>query len=452
MTKKSNGNISRREFGKLATGSLAMAGAGGAILAPTPATAAIAGTIGRAADLPAAKGRRIVVVGGGWSGLTLAKYLVVNDPDLDVVLIERRSIFISHPMSGLWIAGATGLEQLTYSYLDGARNNGYIYFNAGLIDIDRAERKAYTDQGWLAYDDLVLAPGIDYDYASFGVNDPVAVNILKTHYPAGYVSGSEHITLRNKVLNFKGGIFALTAPPGIYRCSATPYERACMIATAFKRDGIKGKVVLIDPREAPAVEAEGFLAAFSELYGDFIEYMPSTVIESIDVEGKIITSGFDDLAFDDGAIYPRIRGSRLLEHLGFIDPDSTQKEAAIDPLTYNARSGGNNEAHIYIAGDCRPMPFSKSGQTARTEAKYLAKLIAARGKGREIAWESPHTLCYSVVNTLPIEGIMVSGKYKLDPASGQWAHHENFAINERDAEKGAKAFVWAKDHLQDMFG
>ena len=452
MSKNTSGPVSRREFGKIATGGLAMAGAGGVILSPGPAAAALPTLIGRPADLPRATGRRVVVVGGGWSGLSVAKYLKINDPDCDVVLIERRSMFMSHPISGLWLAGMTDLESLTYSYLDGARNNGYIYFNASLIDIDRTARKAYTDQGWLAYDDLVLAPGIDYDYSSFGVTDPRAVNILKTHYPAGYVSGSEHITLRNKVLNFQGGVFVLTAPPGIYRCSATPYERACMIASVFKRDGIKGKVVLIDPRAEPAVEAEGFLTAFSELYGDFIEYMPSTVIESIDVDEKTIVSGFDDIAFDDGAIYPRIRGSRLLDHLGFVDPDSQQKEASIDPLTYNAVSGGTRQENIYIAGDCRPMPFSKSGQTARTEGMYLAKLIAARAKGLETPWESPHTLCFSIVNTAPLEGIMVSGRYKIDAASGQWAHHDNFAINERDAEKGEKALIWAKDHLQDMFG
>ncbi|HER26699.1 MAG TPA: NAD(P)/FAD-dependent oxidoreductase [Rhodospirillales bacterium] len=455
MTEKSSNKLSRREFGKLTTGGIAIigagAGAGGLIIAPAVASAAITQTVGRAADLPAAKGRRVVVVGGGWSGLTIAKYLKVNDPKLDVVLIERRAMFMSHPMSGLWLADKINLETLTYSYLDGARHNDYIYFNAGLIDIDRTARKAYTDQGWLAYDDLVLAPGVDYDYASFGVTDPDDINKLMTRYPAGYVSGSEHLTLYNKVHDFKGGDFVLTAPPGIFRCSAAPYERACMIASVFKRDGIKGRVVLIDPREEPAVEAEGFLAAFAELYVDYIEYMPSSVIESIDVGGKTITTGFDDIEFEDAAIYPRIRGARLLEQLGLMDPKSSQKEAAMDPLTYNARTNGSNEENIYIAGDCRPMPFSKSANTAWTEGMYLAKLIAARANGKEIPWESPHTLCYSVVNTQPLEAVMVSGKYKFDSASGQWEHNENFAINQRDEEKGAKALSWGRDRLRDMF-
>ena len=114
MTKTFNSGISRRDFGKLATGGLTVAGVGGGVISSASAQAAISGVTGRPADLPAAKGRRVVVVGGGWSGLTVAKYLKVNDPNLDVVLIERRATFKSHPMSGLWIAGVTSLETLTY--------------------------------------------------------------------------------------------------------------------------------------------------------------------------------------------------------------------------------------------------------------------------------------------------------------------------------------------------
>jgi len=445
--------ISRRDFGKLtaagaATGLAGGAGAGSGGVA----LAAVAGVTARAADIPAPVGRRVVVVGGGWTGLTVAKYLKQYDPGLDVVLVERRAVFFSHPMSGAWIAGLTPLESIVHSYHDGAANNGYIFFNASLVDLDRQGKKAYTDQGWIAYDDLVLAPGIDYDYASFGVVDPADRAFLESRYPAGFVSGSEHLSLARKVKAFAGGIFLLTAPPGIYRCSATPYERACLIASVFKRDGIKGKVVLIDPRDTPAVQAEGFLAAFTDLYGDYIEYMPSTVIEAIDPHTRTVTTGFDEISFDDGAIYPRIRGALLLERLGLADPASAQMEASIDPFTYNARIDGVIDRHLYIAGDCRPMPFSKSGHTARTEGMYVAKLIAARARGEGgIPWESPHTICYSLVNAAPMEGIMVDGKYRFDEASGQWDHHENYAVNERDVGKGLLALEWAETHFQDMF-
>ncbi|NQU58492.1 MAG: FAD-dependent oxidoreductase [Rhodospirillales bacterium] len=444
--------LTRRDFGKLTTAGVASASVASVTgvtpgQAATEPLAALTSIVSREVDLPAAKGHRVVVVGGGWSGLSIAKYLKIHGPDLDVVLVERRSVFVSHPISGLWLAGMVNLEAITFSYLDAAANNNYAYLNASLIDLDRVARKIYTDQGWLAYDDLVLAPGVDYDYASIGVEDPAQEQQLKTRFPAGFVSASEHITLHNKVKNFKGGVFVLTAPPGIYRCSATPYERACLMASVFKRENIKGKILMIDSREEPAVMAEGFLAAFDELYGDIIEYMPSTTITGVDPETRTLSTDFDDLHFHDAAIYPRIRGARLLERLGLADPKSVQKEAAIDPITYNVLG----EEHVYAAGDCRPMPFSKSGGTARSEGIYLAKLIAARVRGEQVAWESPHTICYSMVNTAPAEAIMVDGKYRFDAASGQWQHFENFAINKRDEAKGLKAFEWAEEHFRDMF-
>lgn len=442
--------LTRRDLGKLAVAGVAGAAAtgtvwpGGAQGAPA---AFLTSIFSRPVDIPAAKGHRVIVVGGGWSGLTIAKYLKIHGPNLDVVLVERRSLFVSHPISGLWLAGMIDLEAITFSYLDAAQNNKYVYLNASLIDLDRQARKIYTDQGWLSYDDLVLCPGVDYDYASIGVEDPVDEQLLKTRYPAGFVSPSEHLTLHKKVKNFKGGVFVLTAPPGIYRCSATPYERACLMAAVFKRDNIKGKIVLLDSRDQPAVMAEGFLSAFNELYSGFIEYIPSTTITGVDPQARTLSTYFNDVEFDDAAIYPRIRGARLLENLGLTDPKSAQKEAAIDPLTYNILG----EDHIYAAGDCRPMPFSKSGGTASSEGVYLAKLIAARARGESVPWQSPHTLCYSMVNVNPAEAIMVESKYRFDDTTRQWVHFENTADNERDEANGCKALEWAEEHFRDMF-
>lgn len=451
--------LSRRDFSKLsvaglATAGLPMAEASGASSSPSGAASKVhlGGMAARQADYPAAKGHRVIVVGGGWSGLSIAKNLKVFGPDLDVVLIERRSIFISHPISGYWVSGMGNLDMLTHSFLDAAVNNGYGYLNASLVDLDRMSKRIYTDQGWLDYDDLVLAPGVDYNYASLGIEDPAHEQLLKTRYPAGFVSPSEHVTLFNKVHDFKGGVFVLTAPPGIYRCSATPYERACLMAGHFQRNKIDAKIVLIDSREEPAVSAEGFMTAFDELYADTIDYMTSTEIASVDPETRTVSTDFDDIVFDDAAIYPRIRGAHLLEQLGLADPKSAQMEASIDNFTYNASVDGKIDNHVYIAGDCRPMPFSKSGGTAASEGKYVAKLIAARARGDQTAWESPHTICFSMVSADPLQALGVDGKYQFDKATNQWDHFENTADNDRDEAKGLKALEWAEEHFRDMFG
>ncbi len=442
-------DITRRDFAKLSGLAAVAAAAGSATVAggPKSARASITGVTGRPAELPKNKGPRVVVVGGGWSGLTIAKYLKKEAPEVDVVLIERREIFISHPLSNLWLAGLADLELLAHSFLDAAKNNGYILHTATVIDVDRQKRRIYTEKGYVQYDYLVLAPGIEYDYASIGVRDPADIQALETRYPAGFVSGQEYVSLKRKIDEFSGGVFAITIPSGIFRCSVTPYERACMIASVFKRRKIKARILVIDPRYNPAVAGEGFLAAFKDLYGDIIEYMNTTRVTSVDVGRKRIITEMDEISFDDASIYPRIRGSRLIENLGLVDPKSTQKEAAIDPFTYRAVA----DERVYVTGDNRPMPFSKSANTARTEGIYVARSIAARLKGKTVPWQTPVTLCYSVVNAEPREGISVKTTYRFDKASNQWAYLSSKALTKRSPALADKAFEWARTQYRDMF-
>ncbi len=449
---------SRRDFNKLAgLAGVAAGAAGGAALGsmvPGEALASggkmpaphITGLNARAAALGPAKGARTVIVGGGWSGLTIAKYLKKIQPEMDVVLVERRSTFVSHPISNLWLVGLIDLKTLTYSFLDAAKNNDYVYLNATMVDVDRTNRRVFTDQGYINYDYLVLAPGVDYDYASIGVKDPGLARHLMINYPAGFISGSEHISIRDKVRSFKGGDFVMTVPPGIFRCTASPYERACLVAAYFKREKIKGKVILIDPREQPGVKAAGFLTAFEELYADTLEYMSSTSVKGVDADNKAIVTEFDDIPFDDAVIYPRIRGAKLIENLGLVDPESAQLEAHIDHKKYTVAG----DERVFATGDCRPMPFSKSANTAYTEGKYVAELIAAKEKGGKVEWVTPRTLCYSMVNMDPEEAIMVDTTYKQDDKTKEWRYAYSKARTKRSPEMAKNVYSWAKDHLADI--
>jgi sulfide dehydrogenase [flavocytochrome c] flavoprotein chain len=436
--------ISRRRL-------LTTAAAGLAGLAFRPASAAVTGIAARRADLASPKGQRLVIVGGGWSGLTIAKYVKLAAPELDVVLVEKRASFVSHPLSNLMLAGLVGIDSLRRSYSDGAARGNYTYIQAALAEADFTARRVFTDKGFIDYDFLVIAPGVEYDYASFGITDPAEIQLLERRYPGGFVSPDEHLIIKRKVDAFEGGAFVLTAPPGIFRCSASPYERACMIASVFKRKKLAAKVILIDSRDAPAVKAEGFLAAFEELYGDHIEYINSTVIEGIDAPARTIKTDFDDIKFGDGAIYPRIRASRLIEKLGLANAGSPQKEARIDPFKYNVIG----DERVYITGDCRPMPFSKSASVAHTEGQYVARVIAgrARGKGDEAPWTTPLSVCYSMVNTDPREAILSRSTYRFDTASKQWSFAEGTkGYNDRTKAMGAATQQWTEQHLADLFG
>jgi sulfide dehydrogenase [flavocytochrome c] flavoprotein subunit len=151
------------------------------------------------ATLPKAKGARVVVVGGGWSGLTMAKYLKIHNPAFDVVLIDKRPEFISFPASNSWLADQINLDFLTHSYLDAAKNHDYHFLNTTVLGFDHDSKKVFTSNGFINYDYMVLAPGIEYDYSRIGVVDPVAQMQLYNNYPGGFVNSSSY-TLSKAVL------------------------------------------------------------------------------------------------------------------------------------------------------------------------------------------------------------------------------------------------------------
>ncbi len=443
--------INRRNFLKMSGAAMV----GGATVMTGCATAGGGGmesaaSIGFKADLPKAKGPRLVVVGGGTSGLTIAKYAKKEYPTFDVVLVEKRDMYSSCFSSNLWYAGLINLEFLAdHSFLDAARNNHYTYFNATVTGLDRAGRKLVTSEGEIDYDFLVLAPGISYDYARIGVKDVEAITTLRTDYPPGFISPTEHVTIRRKVQEFEGGVFVQCVPSGNYRCLPAPYERACMIASHFKKNKIKGKVLVLDANPDITIKAKGFHAAFNELYKDIIEYKPSTEITSVDLERKFLKTDFDSYHFDDAAIYPGVRASTLIEHLGLMDPKSPQKEAHIDVLKYNVIG----DERVYVTGDSRPHPYSKSANTSNTEGKYVAKVLAARAQGKDISWYSPRTVCFSMVNASPMEGIGVDAGYVLNAAGNAIAGFspDTKLFEDRDEAKGKSTLEWARGLYRDMF-
>lgn len=354
---------------------------------------------------------KVVIVGGGWSGLSIAKNLKLFSPDTEVVLVEQKDQFVSCPMSNLWLVDRVNLEYLTHDYLQAARNNNYTFFQATATGMDKEKKVLFTTNGDLEYDYIVFAPGIDYDY-SFITDNPELENRLRQEYPAGFKPGSEHLTLKKKIQNFEEGTFIMTIPAGNYRCLPAPYERACLVADYFKSKNLDAKILLLDENNDITIKEHGFHTAFNELYSDYIEYHPNSKIESIYLDEKRIETEFKEFEFDDASFYPRVKGAKILETVGIAkDTVFNRLEGNINGLTYEVIGHPN----IYVAGDARPMGFSKSGNTASTEGLFVAKLIANKINGIvKTPWQSPTTLCFSAVAMNPERAIFVNSMYAYD--------------------------------------
>jgi NADH dehydrogenase FAD-containing subunit len=405
------------------------------------------------APLADAKGPRVVVVGGGWSGLSVAKNVKLLAPNADVVLVEQRDQFVSCPMSNLWLVDRVDLEFLTHDYLKGAREHKYTYFHATAIGLDKQNRLLKTSNGDVKYDYIVFAPGIDYDYSNW-TDDMVLEQRLRTEYPAGFISGSEHHTLKQKIKNFKGGNFIFTVPAGNYRCLPAPYERACMVADYFKTNKIDAKVLILDENNDITIKEHGFHTAMEELYDGYLEYHPNAKIESIDLEEKLVETEFEEFKFEDAAFYPHVRGGKILELAGIAkDTVYNKMEGDINPITYEVYG----EKNIFVSGDARPMGFSKSGNTSNTEGQYVAKIIANRINNKPaIKWISPVTICFSAVSINPERAIYIHSEYAYNKKTKEFSFATPLTSEIWKGKEGldnAKGlYDWARSMYIDMFG
>jgi len=393
---------------------------------------------------------KIVVVGGGWSGLAFAKDIKQYVPHAQVTLVEKKEAFISCPVSNAWLVDLVDMDFLTHSYIDAANNFGYAYLQAEATNLDAKKNILYTTKGEVAYDYLVFATGISYDYYNWSKGDEAFEQKLHSLYPPAFIPGSEHLTLKRKIKNFKGGNFLLTVPDGNYRCLAAPYERACLIADYFKKHNIQGKVVLLDENNDITIKQEGFSSAFNELYKDEIVYMSGSKISHIDLDKKTVETEFDEITFEDAAFYPNVRAPKLLEKLGLTTKTPYNRiEADLDIYTYRFKGHIN----IYGCGDIRPMGFSKSGNTAYTEGKNLAKMIADDIGKKKMTWQTPTTFCVSIVSTQPQREITLVSDYKY----GKHGETQfNSSITDEDWKhngigKAHAQFSWAKSMYNNMF-
>ena len=116
-------SMQRREFLKLAGG--------------TSALTAVSGC----ATMGGGPAGRVVVVGGGYGGATVAKYLRMwSGGSVDVTLIEPNAEFISCPMSNLVLGGSKRIADVTVSYANLAKRWGVTIVRDSAVAVDADKR------------------------------------------------------------------------------------------------------------------------------------------------------------------------------------------------------------------------------------------------------------------------------------------------------------------------
>ncbi len=357
---------------------------------------------------------RVVIVGGGWGGLSAARHLRALAPGMEITLVEQQARFHSCPLGNRWLAGRLEDRFLVHDYAPAARAFGYRFLQARATAVDRDRRTVVTSAGPLPYDWLILSVGIRHDYAAWFGDDRKTAEITRSLYPAAYTAGDELAVLQGKVEAFPGGELLMNLPPMPYRCPPAPYERAVAIASRMKARGIRGRLIVLDPNPLP----RGFRRVFEERYRDWITYVPDAAVKTVDPFAKRVRTEFDEYRFDDAILMPPQQAGDLVHEAGLsgIDRDGRPTGwADQDPLGFQSRADGR----IFVIGDSAgPVSplfghYPKSGHMASRQGRIVAARIAARAAGAEAPPLLPESVCFVHQDFGPAEMARLETRYRL---------------------------------------
>ncbi|GLK76538.1 hypothetical protein GCM10008171_17920 [Methylopila jiangsuensis] len=413
---------------------------------------AAGGTAALVTGVPLALGSRrprLVVVGGGVGGATAARYAAIwGRGALDVILIEPSESYATCFFSNLYLGGLRSFDSLVHEYDALARRPGLELVRRFAQKIDRERRQVELVDGTeLAYDRLVLSPGIELDYGSVPGYSQAAAEIM----PHAWKAGPQTKLLKAKLDAVPdGGLVVMIAPPNPYRCPPGPYERVSMMAHALRAAGkAKARIIVLDPKDKFSKMAL-FQEGWDRRYPGVVEWQDPTIhggIKGVDAVAMTVATDFEQRRADLVNVIPAQRAGRIAQDSGLTDATGY---CPIDPSSMRSTV----DPSVFVIGDaCIGGDMPKSGFAANSQAKVAALAVLTDLAGAAALPAHYESTCWSLIT--PTDCVKVDGLYGV--RDGRIKELAGFVSDtgEPDALRRrnvAEAEAWYDAMIADVFG
>lgn len=417
---------------------------------------------------------KVVIVGAGVAGSTLARYLrkfIPQTSSLEITLIEPKTTYTTPFGTNEVITGARTLEELTVTYDKLKTEIAGTMIHKKATSINNSAKYVVTEDGTqYPYDFCVVATGIAFEYSDIIGVDESSITQVPHAYDLYNDGSTPQMTALKSQLDsmVNGAKVVLVAPQNAYRCPPAPYERASQIAQYIKEHKPNSTITILDPKVSFAKQ-DSFEKAWSELYGygtqsAIISWESATVVNEIVIPNsgaKTIKTETADITADVVTYIPTMKASKFAYDNGLIETDSEtfdldKRWAPVNQETFESTMSGKEG--IYVIGDSSKTNLPKSGYAANSEAKACAMAIVSKIKGINPIPESIITNgCYSFVGKE--YAISIFAKYRLNEEKtsyvvvpqgrGSSPLEADARWRKKEAEQG---HAWYTNFRRDCFG
>ena len=390
---------------------------------------------------------KVVVIGGGAGGATAARYIAKDsDGAIDVTLVEPTRTYYTCFFSNLAIGGFRTYDSIGHSYGMLASKYGVNVVHDWAVGVDRDAKTVSLAGGEnLAYDRLVVSPGIDFVEGSVEGWSVSAQNAM----PHAYKAGSQTQLLKAQIEAMpQGGTYVMVAPPNPFRCPPGPYERISMVAHVLKQKTPTAKIMIFDPKPKFSKMAL-FEEGWETHYPGMIEWIGGDfgVVERVDPDAMSVIVDGEETSADVCNVIPAMKAGRIASVAGLTNDKGW---CPIVPATMQSRL----DANIHVLGDATQngdMP--KSGFSANSQAKVAAMAIRGALLDSRVFPAKFANTCWSLIAS--DDGVKVGAAYeatdeKIAKTSGFISKTgETAALRKQTYEE---SLGWYAGMTADMFG
>lgn len=348
---------------------------------------------------------RVVVVGGGFGGATAARTLKALAPTLSVTLVEPNATYTACPFSNNVLANLRSIDQQQFGY-DGVAKAGVTVARLSATAVNASAKSVtLSDGSTLAYDRLVMSPGIDFDWNAIPGYDEAASQFM----PHAWKAGPQTVLLRQQLQGMDdGGLVVISSPANPYRCPPGPYERASLIAYWLKIWKPKSKLLILDSKDAFSKQRL-FQNAWAQLYPGMIDWVSLSKggkVTSVDPATLTLVTDFGRHKAAVANVIPPQKAGAIAHQAGVADRTGW---CPVEPVAFESTL----QPGIHVLGDAAIMgAMPKSAFAANAQAKVCAAAIVDLLAGRKPQDPILINTCYSLVAA--DYGISVAGVYRPD--------------------------------------
>lgn len=388
---------------------------------------------------------KIVIVGGGSAGITVAARLFRKIDNPDVTIIEPSEQHVYQPGQTLVGAGVFEKSQLVRSEKDfiplGAK-----WLKQSVTQINPEGNYLKTDKGeQIGYDYLVVAPGLQLDYDKIdGLKDNLGKNGICSVYT---LDDSQAAWELNKA--FKGGNAIFTNPATPIKCGGAPQKVMYLFDDYLRQNNLRDKAKMYfntagakyfaipefdeaaqkisDSKQIiknfkhnlVAVDAAKKEATFEKKLKVKVGVDKETKEDVFEEKAEKVVMQYDFLH-----VVPPMSAPKFLQDTSLVYPGGTAKGwLKVDRFTLQHFAYKN----VFGIGDVIGTPFGKTGGSVRKQAPVLVENMLAAMEGKELTHKyNGYTVCPLITKrgTVMLAEFDYDGKpapsFPLDPTKERW--------------------------------